>query len=1030
MAIKDNVQGLVLALFGASAGGHLTGLTASANANGLSALAGDLAASAGFILGKDLSSAAAFRDNMLSGLGISSTNSAYTDAAAWANGELAKPNANRGDIVAAAVNYLAGLTDTASPFYAAAAAYKTKVAAAVAWSEGSGASVLAVSTLQAQQANGGALSFTTAATDFIIGTASADIYTGKVAATGSTYQTGDQLVDGTVGDADTLTVSIVDDLSAIPTITNIETVTFNMNSITNTLNATKLPLAVDNISKSTVINVNNVAPVTAVNEVNITGDKGGVRNIDSKFVLASSDTTDSITVNMAAAGTLGTPAKVTLGAAAKNPTVTGTGFLTVKADTATGLLTATSAKALNLDATVVAAVNATAGGNITVVDVDSAKSLVLKATGNISVPTTKAAAALSADLTATGTVTADFTAATDVTVKAKTTATISETATALVTLTAAGNGGALKVGATGIGAGVLQTVVATGDQDVTFTFDASDLAALTSVVKSNTGKLNLVLGTARGDVDLSSTSVDAVELAVSNNAKTLTVASGQTVTLSADQAGTAIFAAPSASKTTNVMNLVLNDATADGNAVDLTDVKIKNVKTLNIDASVDKTAGGAASPSALTKLVLDTGNSTNVTVTTGSNGLTLGTVTLTDANTLTITGSGAIAGGSQAVTAATVDASAVTGVVTYTGFDGSATSTLLTGSGKDVVTVANDTAATTTINLDGGDDKLTLPASTKTNNLVLEGGDGTGDELVLTKAIELNAASGKTQTITGFEKLTYDSTTGTVAIKSIDAALISGKTYELKDGAGTETANTMTIKVGTSTAAIDLSGLTVATANKAAVNNDAFVIDSAATTSLLNIIGSNVTLNTITTSSAVAQAVVGGALVDTITVKAGFATITTGAGNDSVDVTAATGASATKFTTITDFTPTAATGTVTAVKDALVIAAGVNTVLTTAIAAGWTVLLDPAANTSNIQFKSGATLAQFVTAASAATNAGGANNVTAWSDGADLWIYSAGASNATTDDIMVKLVGQGAAGGLLDDATVLAAGLNNYIYIG
>jgi len=41
MAIKDNVQGLVLALFGASAGGHLTGLTASANANGLSALAGD-----------------------------------------------------------------------------------------------------------------------------------------------------------------------------------------------------------------------------------------------------------------------------------------------------------------------------------------------------------------------------------------------------------------------------------------------------------------------------------------------------------------------------------------------------------------------------------------------------------------------------------------------------------------------------------------------------------------------------------------------------------------------------------------------------------------------------------------------------------------------------------------------------------------------------------------------------------------------------------------------------------------------------
>jgi hypothetical protein len=155
MATKDNVQGVVLALFGASAGGHLSGLTASATANGLTAVASDLAASAGFILGKDLSTAVAFRDNMLTNMGISSTNSAYAAAAAWADGELAKAGANRGEIVAVAVTYMAGLTDATSPFYAAAAAFNATVASAVAWSEGAGKTVLGVAELIAQQGGSG-----------------------------------------------------------------------------------------------------------------------------------------------------------------------------------------------------------------------------------------------------------------------------------------------------------------------------------------------------------------------------------------------------------------------------------------------------------------------------------------------------------------------------------------------------------------------------------------------------------------------------------------------------------------------------------------------------------------------------------------------------------------------------------------------------------------------------------------------------------------------------------------------------------
>lgn len=196
-------QGLVLALFGASAGGHLTGLAA---ASSLQSLAGDLSTSAGMILGKDLSSNTAFRNHVTSNLKL--TGDALTAANAWLDGQL-NAGAARGDTLAAAVTFLSTLTDTTSPFYASAQAFQATVTAAVAWSSGAGATEFSVTALRAQQGNvvaGQSYTLTTGADNFF-GTAGNDTFTATVASTGSTLTAGDIIGDSSSTDNDSLNIS-------------------------------------------------------------------------------------------------------------------------------------------------------------------------------------------------------------------------------------------------------------------------------------------------------------------------------------------------------------------------------------------------------------------------------------------------------------------------------------------------------------------------------------------------------------------------------------------------------------------------------------------------------------------------------------------------------------------------------------------------------------------------------------------------------------------------------------------------------
>lgn len=151
MELKDQVQGVVIGLFGAYAGGYFADLTSQAETGNPVALVEGLVNLQTPLLGVNLSDDAAWVDTILGHLGVSSTSAAYTAAAAWANGEL-DAGASRAEVVLAAVTYLLG--DSVEAQYASVAtAFKADVAAGVVYSEGEGAEVLAIGDLREAAGN-------------------------------------------------------------------------------------------------------------------------------------------------------------------------------------------------------------------------------------------------------------------------------------------------------------------------------------------------------------------------------------------------------------------------------------------------------------------------------------------------------------------------------------------------------------------------------------------------------------------------------------------------------------------------------------------------------------------------------------------------------------------------------------------------------------------------------------------------------------------------------------------------------------
>lgn len=146
IATKNLVEGMVQAIFGGAAGGHLEKLIAAATATSNVALAEGMVNAAPLALGVDWSDDADFIDALLTNLGVNADSAEYDAATAWAEGQL-NAGTSRATLVAGAVRFLLELTDDTSDYFDIAQAFQESVDLAVEWSEGDGAGSLAIADL-------------------------------------------------------------------------------------------------------------------------------------------------------------------------------------------------------------------------------------------------------------------------------------------------------------------------------------------------------------------------------------------------------------------------------------------------------------------------------------------------------------------------------------------------------------------------------------------------------------------------------------------------------------------------------------------------------------------------------------------------------------------------------------------------------------------------------------------------------------------------------------------------------------------
>jgi len=554
MAITaSQAQGLVLALFGASAGGHLTGLTSGAN---LSGVAADLVTASGLVLDRDLSNNTTFRDLVLT-TNLKLTGAALTAAQAWMDGEFTKGTA-RGDIIAAAVTFLDGLTDTTNTFYATAAAYRTTVANAVTWSQGAGATTTNVATLMAQQgtvsnAQGQSFTLTTAtAGDQVIGTTGNDTVSGTVAATGSTYTTADTIVDGSTTDNDTLTLATTANLAGTGTISNIENIVINHTSFTSgafTLDkATASKVTVNNLQAAgadgaTVDGLASGSTVTAGT---------GLAGVTDAFIARGRDGATALTVDG------GSSLQIKVGKAADTTAAAVTYNITSSAASTTANPVAISIEGSAATAKDVA--NITAKG----AQID----LVTNADGS----------------------------GTD----------------QVETLNLSGNGAAATFV---IGAGAPSIMNVTGTQDVTISGVASKFSGKT-VTDSSTAVSTVKVTTTAGALDLTKVAVDNVNVAVDNGANTITV-DGDALQVSLTQTSLTVTA-NATTKATNSLTIDVNDGVATTGSISLGTAAVTNIDNVTLNATDTATVGNSSSFGSTATVKVTGAGAMNIGATTGT----------------------------------------------------------------------------------------------------------------------------------------------------------------------------------------------------------------------------------------------------------------------------------------------------------------------------------------------------------------------------------------------------------------------------
>tara|TARA_R110000796_G_scaffold88981_1_gene192370 strand:- start:868 stop:3699 length:2832 start_codon:yes stop_codon:yes gene_type:complete len=611
---------------------------------------------------------------------------------------------------------------------------------------------------------GETFSLTASATpDTIIGTSGSD----TINAAAGTVQAGDQVIDQSTTDNDTLNISSDGNVAAID-VRKIENINIDIQSslATHSVDAA-------NIADGTITVTRSDLADGAIQG----GDAVVINNVDGGSVkVVASEGVDDLTVSMDEEG-----GSVDAGEAS---TVSVDAFGNAGAVE----LNAESATDISVDDITVDGVSIVAGAM-------EATDTGISLNGNASDED------ISATVTASGVVNLNVVAGDD----------------DLDALTLAGNGAEVNyVVSTGA---VVADYTVTGEQDVTLTIDADDVAGETVTNELTSGSLTVDLDAAAGGaVDLSDVDADTLRFSAAI-ADSVTVNSGTELDIAFAQAGNLVLAASDSAAEDNsvAINVSDNDADADTTLED-GDINVSlGAAVLTDFADVSLSADASEVTSVTATSVLATGATLSLT---GDVDFALGSVAAEAVNAAAVTGD-------VSLTMADVTDAAVTDVTTGEGDDiivandDTAVSTVNAGNGDNIITITaaaqgssfvtgtGEDSVTVTeadavlVNTGAGDDTVTTTAVTDS---VLNGGAGAD-------TLELFAGVYSAQTNFAFSNFeTVDVSNGASTISN---AQFNGQSFTL---VGDAAADVLTIADTTGEdATIDASGISFDIAAPAAV---------------------------------------------------------------------------------------------------------------------------------------------------------------------------------------------------------------------
>jgi len=657
----------------------------------------------------------------------------------------------------------------------------------------------------------------TTSTDILLGTTSDDTFTGSTA----TYANTDVISDSSTTDSDTFTFTATADDDLDGSIVNIENVVVNIDAFTTAGTAASWESNVAGIASGTNVAIDVVKAGSSVSASTLT-------NVDSITVTASTAildltlTTDADSDVTVVSNYVGADEfdLVIAAAAAQMDTLTVTSaddlhIVDTAGDEVAELITATSAGDIEVSATGVAAVNLTAANEVVVTDAAAATTVTISANGTGAGTTTESSVVL---------------------------------ASAIETLNVSGNGGALHVDAvTGSDTDTLSTINFSGDQNVTVELTGANhqtLANRLTATDSSTATSRIEFSTAStANLNVTQLAVDEIELAADFAGETITVASGATLVVSANQGVAPVITSALATASTNTLNM------------DITD----NLTTTD-------TATGNAATRTISDIDLDNFSAVNISLTDNLSLTAAGGLEASGA-ALTFTGSGTLVNTTgDDITATSLDASAMTSAATL--FLSGNTGTVSTGAAGDSITLEAVRAAGYNITTNAGSDTVNMAAID--TSITFNGGDGT-DTLTLVSTLDL---SGQTFALTSVEVVDIDLSGDAASTLTVDSAQVTGKTFSV---IATEGTTNDILDVTVNAATVDLSGIAVET-DDVTVTVDGTAFTTAVSTTVTGTNG----VDTININGGVGSTANGGGSGDTITGGAGADTINGDGGGDTL----------------------------------------------------------------------------------------------------------------------------------------------------